>query len=262
MKKTLTLAALILFGFSAAARAVELALVYENDAAVTAGRSWPALVVDGGAAVPSASALAAANTLLYGDGDGLFRGQIARLDNDLNIAVVRRGERVGDQALQTAHAQRWQSSLAFLNVATATAAGAPGAVTVAPTMVGMPFILRIDGTEPGQTPVILQKRFDKSKFTLEVVNTSTVPVWSIQVDLSADPKLSFWKEGRHTGLNDIPTKTFSYTQQSVFTPIKPGAAFSVPVEVYFIKEHDYVWNFKITPKGGAPSERKALVRFE
>ncbi len=263
MKKFLAVAALTIFIGAAAVCSADVALIYDNDAAVVAGRSTPASVVDGGAAVPSAGALATANTLLYGDGDGLFRGLIARLDNDVNLAVVRRGERVGDKALQEAHAQRWQASAAFLNIAVASAAanGAPGVVTIAPTAGGTDFAVKLNGGVPGAEPMVLHERFNKSSVKLEVVNTSTVPVWAITVQLTSDPALSFWKEGRHGGLNDVPTKVFTHTQQAVFSPIKPGATFSVPIEIYFIKEHDYIFNFKITAKGRA-AEHKVLVRFE
>jgi len=257
MKKTFSLAAFALF--IAAIGSADMALIYDNEAAVTGGRSWPATVAAGGAAVPSTSALATANTLLYGDGEGLFRGLIARLDNDLNLAVVRRGERVGDAALQTAHARRWEASAAFLHIPTAPAA--PGVVTIAPTPGGGDFAIRINGAQPGAAPMILQERFKKSKFRLDVVNTSTGPVWATRVQLSADPGLSFWKEGRRGGLNDIPEKKFSYTQQTVFAPMKPGATFSVPIEIYFIKERDYVFHFKITAKGHE-AEHNVLVRFE
>ena len=45
MKKTLAAAALTLL--FAAIGSADMALIYDNDAAVTGGRSWPATVADG-----------------------------------------------------------------------------------------------------------------------------------------------------------------------------------------------------------------------
>jgi hypothetical protein len=262
MKRTLAIAALSL-SIGAAASAAGMALIYDNDEAVTAGRSWPALVVEGGAAMPSDAALSSANTILYGDAEGLFRGSVARLDNDLNMAIVRRGERVGDDSLQSAHANRWRASSAFLRVSTAAPVFSGGVenVTVAPVPGEYPLTVKINGIEAGSVPIVLHERFKKSKFRLEVVNTSTMSFWNVGVKLTAQPSLSFWKEGRKTGLNDVPTKTFDYVHQAVFKPLKPGTAFHVPVEVYFIKERDYVWDITLESKG-VKRQTKALVRFE
>src|SRR5262245_40525608 len=128
MKRTRGLAMLAVSMAISAVAAAGLALIYESEEAVTSGRSWPALVTDAGAAMPSESALASANSMLYGDADGLFRGSIARLDNDLNLAIIRKGERVGNQDLQTAHSNRWKATSAFLQLST-TVAGSLDVVT-------------------------------------------------------------------------------------------------------------------------------------
>jgi hypothetical protein len=241
-----------------------VALIYDNEGAVKTGHSTPADVNDAGASVPADAALANANTLLWGDGEGLFRAAIARLDTDLNLALLRRGERVGNDELQAAHAARWSRTAAFLQIATSPASGvggAPAVVTIAPMPDSAPFSVRIDGQEPGSAPVVLKERFNKAKFKLEVVNVSTTPVWALNVQLTSNPTLSFWREGRHQGLNDVPAKVFEYSQQAVFRPIRPGDKISVQVEVYFIKERDYVWTFQISSKE-LQGERRALVRFE
>lgn len=260
MRKTLGLILLAVSIGGAAAWGAGMALIYDGEAAVTAGHSWPALLASGGAAMPSETALSSSNTLLYGDEEGLFRASVVRLDNDLNMAIVRRGERIGNDELQAAHANRWRAAVSFLRVSTVAAAGID-VLTVAPEPGGAPLMVRINGKEAGEVPIVLHERFNKSKFRLEVVNTSTAPMWSVSVRMKAKPTLSFWKEGRRQGLNDVPTKTFDYVHQAVFKPLKPGMAFSVPIEVYYIKERDYVWEIKLTSKG-VSEETKALVRFE
>lgn len=263
MKKTIAFLSFIL-ALVPVARAADIALLYVSTTAAAEGHAWPAPLVDGGAALPADVALGASSTLLYGDGDGLFRGSITRLDTDLNIAVVRRGERVGDAALQASHAARFQGDSVFLKIsAPAVVASSAPASPVAPSQpVGdQPFAFKIDGQEPGETPITLRKLLNKAKMKLEVINTSTAPVWSIDVTVTAEPSLSFWKSDRHTGLNDVPTKTFEYKQQAVFTPIRPGQEISQLVDVYFIKEKDYIFHLSAKSKG-LSAERKAFVRFE
>ena len=263
MKKTIALLSLLLVG-APAARAADIALLYVSTTAVAEGHAWPAPLVDGGAALPADVALGSSSTLLYGDGDGLFRGSIARLDTDLNIAVVRRGERLGDAALQASHASRFQGDLVFLKVsapAVATSSASASSTNISPPAGEQPFAFKIDGQEPGETPITLHKLLNKAKMKLDVVNTSSSPVWSIDVTVTAEPSLSFWKSGRHTGLNDVPTKTFLYTQQAIFSPLRPGQGISVLVDVYFIKEKDYILHLSAKSKG-LSAQRKAFVRFE
>lgn len=260
--KTLAAAFFLIVTLAGAARAADVALIYTSSESITAAHSWPALVTEVGAAMPADVALAAANSLLYGNADGLFRAAIARFDLDSNLAIVRAGERLGDRKAQEAHAARWRTTVALLNLSSATVvAAAPGVVTVAPTPGAAPFNVKINGIDTADTPLVLKERFKKSKFTLEVVNTSTVPVWNAEVQVKADPTLSFWREGRRTDLNDVPQKTFVYRQQTVFKPLKPGEKFTVPVEIYFIKERDYVWDVSVTSKEMTALE-KFLVRFE
>ena len=261
MRKILALSFLTIL-VAPVARAADVALLYASSAAVTEGHSWPTLVVDGGAAFPADMALSSANTLLYGDGDGLFRAAIARLDTDLNVAVIRKGERVGDSALQASHATRFQAATVFFRLSSpAVVTSSQVAVSVFQPTGDQPFGFKIDGIEPGDTPIVLHRLLNKAKMKVEIVNTSTAPVWSIEFSMTSEPALSFWKADRHTGLNDVPTKTFEYKQQAVFTPIKPGQGISVLVDVYFIKEHDYIFHLKAKSKTAA-GERKALVRFE
>lgn len=245
--------------------AADVALIYTSSQSISTARSWPALLTPAGAAVPADVALSSPNSLLYGNEDGLFRASIARLDTDTNLAVIRPGERVGHADAQAAHAGRWRATLTLLNLSTAAAApavaAAPGVVTVAPVPGGENFVVRINGVEDTTEPLVLKERFKKSRFKLEVVNTSTVPVWNVEVKVKANPELSFWKEGRRTDLNDVPEKTFVYRHQTVFKPLKAGEKFTVPVEIYFIKERDYVWDISVASKS-TTVEKKFLVRFE
>ncbi|MBV9080730.1 MAG: hypothetical protein JO102_06385 [Elusimicrobia bacterium] len=252
------LAAMGVLSAATAARA-EFVLFYESTAAVEAGRGTPTVWTSSGATVPSQTALSAAQTALIGDGQGLFKASLARLDNDLNLAVFRKGEAVTDARLASLHASRWQSYTAFLGQPGAEAAAA--APQLATTTAG-PFAVKINGQDGSSGPINLKVRLKKSKFKLEVVNTSTVPVWSVEVKLSSNPPLAYWKEG-HQGrnLNDIPTPVFDYKQQAVFMPIKPGTSVSVWVEAYYIKGTDYVWTADMSSKHFS-QQAKIPIHFE
>ena len=250
-------AALFLLPIAASAAVV---LIYGDDAAVTAGRAVPAPTNDTGAIVPASVALSSATTMLIGDDTGLYHAVLFRLDNDLDVAVMRRGEPVKDEALLGHHLHRWSATSAFLSLSSAPAGGTlvvPVAATAASTE---PFRALINGTGTDST-VVLKSRFNKAHFTLQVVNTSTSPVWAISAKLTSNPKLSFWKDGHRSGLNDVPEPELTFEQQALFHPIAPGASVSVSATAYYMKGKDYTWT--VTTKSKALSAQSGFaVRIE
>lgn len=81
---------------------------------------------------------------------------------------------------------------------------------------------------------------------------STVTVWFVEVEVTADPKLSFWKKNKERkNLNDIPHAKFNYSYQGMFAPLTQGKSFKIPVEVHFIKEESYTLNIKVSSKSGS-----------
>lgn len=257
LRKTLLAVALLLATPSLSA-ADPMALVYESESAVKEGRSWPAPVTAIGVVVPAATAMPAIGTLLIGDGEGLFRAVLFRLDNDLNAALLRKGERVEDQELSGLNATRWAASVAFLGGSGVEPAGAAPAFTAASST--EPFRASINGITADQ-PVKLTEKFNKAKFKLQVVNVSTSPVWTMSVRLTSDPKLSFWKAGRRAGLNEIPEPVLEYEKQSLLRPIRPGESITVSAEAYFIKDKDYTWTVESRSKNLSGSSTFA-VRIE
>ena len=244
---------------SAAAQAGSFALVYENEAAASAGRGWPAPLTATGIVAPADRALAASGTLLVGDGEGLYKAVLFRLDNDLNVAILRKGEPVSDLPLAGRHLQRWSASESFVAPAVNAVSDA-SAVAPAVAVASGPFRVEINGAGVDST-VLLKKKFNKTKFKFQVINASTAPVWAISVRLTSEPPLSFWKEGRRSGLNEVPTRTFAFDHQALFKPIKPGESVTVPVEAYYMKGTDYTWTAQVRSKD-ISGDAKFAVRIE
>jgi hypothetical protein len=158
---------------------------------------------------------------------------------------MRRGERVKDDALVGHHLHRWSSLSGFLALSSATAAAeTPTSAVEASTQ---PFRADINGIGTDST-VVLKSRFNKAQFTLRVVNTSTAPVWNMSVQMTSNPKLSFWKEGHRSGLNDVPQPELTIEQQALFHPIPPGGSVSVTATAYYMKGKDYTWTVKTKSK--------------
>ena len=74
--------------------------------------------------------------------------------------------------------------------------------------------------------------------------------------------LGFWRKGRkQKGLNDVPKPTFTHRHQSMLAKIKSGKKIEVPIEVRYIKETDYTFQFRIKTKRDE-FEMAVPVRFE
>lgn len=242
----------ILF-LTAGLQAAEIALVYENEGMVAAGKFTVVSLVQEGALVPASYALKAGGNMLIGSlGGKLYTSAIVRLDNDLDLAVMRLSEPVTTPGLQEAHQKKSAAVMGFLpNSNTPGALGAPVA-TAGVAVSTSPVMLRLNGQDViGQTFELKTGTLKKSKFKLEVVVVSTVPVWSFSLEVKSSPKLGFWKEGRQQALNDIPEPIFKYDHQALLVPLKDGKSYTVTVEAHFIeKDKPYLWNFLVRTKLG------------
>ncbi len=239
-------------------RAASMVLIYANEAAVASGKSTPAPETESGVIIPAATALTQGATFLIGDANGLSHGVLFRLDNDLNVAIVRRGDAITDAQIVGRHLKQWSGAAAFVSISSGSPA-APAAAVPAPAASG-PFHVTVNGTG-AESVVVLKNRFNKSKFTVNVVNTSTSPVWAISVRLTSDPKLSFWKEGRRTGLNEVPEAVLAFDRQAIIKPISPGDTVSFSAEAYYMKGKDYTWTVQTSAKG-LSHETKLAVHIE
>ncbi len=250
---------LVAVGFVSAA---QVALVYENEAAVKAGKFTIASVVTEGVLVPASLAMKSGGNLYIGPvGNSVYKASLVRLDNDLDLAVMKLTEPLTSNDLQNTHKIKSQAVLAFLPQAAVPVEAVSVSSVSSPGMEGM-FAFKIDGS-PVESGVIALKSnsLRKSKFNLELVINSTSSVWNISVEVKSDPKLGFWKQGRHTGLNDVPRYTFTYDHQSLFVPLKGGKSIVIPVEAHYIdKDKTYVWTISVKTKQGSATQT-ANVKF-
>jgi hypothetical protein len=122
-------------------------------------------------------------------------------------------------------------------------------------------VLKINGQNlDGQ--VKLKNVFRKSKFELEVVHNSSAPIWNIFMEISAAPKLSFWKPGRHTSLNEVPRPIYRQDHQFMFKSFQKGQSYKFSLEAHFIAEKEYVFHIKIGSNKDVLIERDVQVEFE
>src|SRR4051812_35228021 len=87
------------------AMAADIALIYENEGAVAAGKFTQANLVPEGAVVPAGLAMKG-NVLVGKLGGSLYKSSLIRLDTDLDLALLRLTQPVSDQALQAAHQKK------------------------------------------------------------------------------------------------------------------------------------------------------------
>lgn len=246
---------LLCLGLVGSCAASEVALVYENEAAATQGDFTIASVVPEGVLVSAKLVLKAGSQLLVGPvGNSIYHANLVRLDNELDLAVIRIGDPVLNDAAQNMHQKKSKAVIGFLpQAAAATTPAGAGVSSGSPSIVGEPLVLKIDGKFLDSTPIQLKTNsLRKSKFKLEVVVLSTTSVWAFSLDLKSDPKLSFWKDGRATTLNDVPRPNFNYDHQALFTPLKEGRSVIIPVEAHYVdKEKAYIWIITLKTKQGS-----------
>jgi hypothetical protein len=189
-------------------------------------------------------------------GQELKKASVVRFDNDVNLALIRLGDRIGSDDLQKAHLKNSAGVMKFLP------AGGQSTEPTLPVLVSTEvFGLRIDGVDVGTEPVVLKKKRKQSALTFEVVYLSTKPAWRFEFAVESEPKLGFWKKGQQGGINDVPQYHYRYSHQLLFSPLGSGESFKIPVEVFYIKEENYQFNVKMESKAGV-TEKTVNVRFE
>ncbi len=248
------------------AHASNIALVYENEAAVKQGKATIGTVVSDGVLTSAQFALSASKTILIAPaGQDLRRGVLVRLDNDLDLAVLRLGDLVTDPILQEANRKKSEAVLAFApaGVAAANADGTTSSLLPVEPLKGEGWVLKINDQVPGREPIELKSALSKSQFKVELVYMSTTPVWGFSFKLMSSPKLSFWKQGRQTTLNEVPKPIFIYDHQALFSPLKGGKSVVLPMEAHFIDEKkEYNLTFEITSKKAEKFSQTVRVIFK
>lgn len=245
-------------------RAAELALVYENEEALLAGRSLIGTITPDGVLIPATTALKSAGTLyLAVPGQPLSKGSLLRLDTEADLALIKAGELVSDPKLQEAHKKKSAVVLKFLpDQATLESGGIPRTASAYGFALSTEtFAVRLNGVPVGHEEFVLPVKSKKSKVTLDIVNVSTSSTWTVAVKLSSDPPLSFWKKGQKMGLNDVPQRVFNYSEQLFFRPLSTNRTLSVPIEIYYIKSDRYLWTIEVKSKMGSVV-KQANIRFK
>lgn len=262
MKKIfLALALAVSLGVSV--RAAEVALVYDNEAAVTAGKFTLGTVVSDGILISAQMALAAGQNLLAAaPGQSLHKTLLVRLDNDLNLAVIRLGDAVENDDLDAAFRKTSQAVVGFVPPAPVVEGDKPVALPPLIAPKGQGWIIKINDKIAGTDTIEMKKQMRKSQFKVEIVCLSTGTIWSFNFRLTSNPRLGFWKPGRTMSLNEVPKSEYEYSHQQLFTPLKNGKSVEIPIEAHYIKDNqEYDWTIEITTKS-KPDNIKQTVRVK
>jgi hypothetical protein len=242
----------------------DVALVYTSTSSVSKTLFSPGVATTEGVAVNSQGILAAADQLLAGlQGQELRKASLVRFDNDLNLALIRLGERVPDEDLQASHKKNSEKMSLFLPelgqvpVVQVQASSDSAVVPVS----GEKFLLQINDQSAGSQPIVISKWRRKADVLIKIVGNNIEPVWRVVVELQAEPDLRFWKKGDERGLNAIPSRTLNYAYQVMLKPYGKNDVLKIPVEISSIKEENYQFKFKIDSKAGV-YEVTVPVRFE
>jgi hypothetical protein len=218
--------------------------------------------------IPSGAAPLPEKQIFLGFLDGtLYSSSLSRIDYDSRIAVLKKGPPVGNSKLQSQH-QSFALRLAEAYFQPSVSAPIAGQIDtnysspVVPQQIeSSSYVLKINGQNlDGQ--VKLKNVFRKSKFELEVVHNSSAPIWNIFMEISAAPKLSFWKPGRHTSLNEVPRPIYRQDHQFMFKSFQKGQSYKFSLEAHFIAEKEYVFHIKIGSNKDVLIERDVQVEFE
>lgn len=258
MKKVFVLSWMVMV-MGAYVLANEAALVYENENAVLTKNPFIGSLMGAGILVSADTLPAGKKEFVAGAlGGPLHSASLIRIDLQLNTAYLSLGDVISSASVQDAHSKKSMAVKLFLPEITSMSSSGPDIQATAPDS---PLQILINGERPGQQAIHLKKRLKKAKFTLDVVNISSVPVWNVSVELISEPKLSFWKAGRKTGMTEIPQTKFEYAQQIFFKPMNNGASIKIPVEVFFIENDSYVWSFNVKAKG-LSLDQKVQIQFD
>lgn len=192
-------------------------------------------------------------------GEPLKMGTLSRLDNEIKVAVIKMGDVVANQEIQNNHNRNSERFKSFLpSFSSESGETKEMIVSKAPSE---PYIIRLNGQETGAAPVALKAKRGESQVELELVRTSTVPVWRISLLVQSEPPVSFWLKEKERSLRDVPTRKLEYDHQILFNALASGRSVKIPIEVFFIKEESYTWTVRIESK--ADTFVKAVpIRFE
>ncbi len=257
---------LIIMGISALASAAVAApvLVYPDESGLRSGKFVLGILSDDGVLVPASQVDGAAKDLILGFFTGdLSRGTLIRLDNELDVALLRAGDAITSGDLLKIHQKKVAGIQGFLpsQIELRSDLGFSPAAKSSVQISTIPFQLKIDGMEVGEEPVVLKKFRRESAAKLELVKLSTPTAWKVEVDIQAEPAHLFWKKGESKTLTRVPKSTFHFGQQMMFSPMGPGDSLKFSLELSGIKSEQTEWTVLVKTKQ-EDWEKKIKIRFE
>jgi hypothetical protein len=243
------------------AKADQPALIYPSEAVLRSGVPMVGSLGAAGVFVSGKDVSSISTTaFVVSSGAPLRTATLSRMDYDLNVALLKIGAPVASSELQEINKQKLLILDSFLPPSLNSArASLPEEFGVSFSS-GQPFEFKINGVLVGAAPVVLKKRKKEASFELTVIRSSTVPVWNVELSLTSEPTLSFWKKEKAKTLTDVPRPKFQFNHQVMFKPMSQGKIFKIPIEVYFIKDDSYVWTLNLKTKQDS-MEQKISVTF-
>lgn len=233
-------------------------LVYKNEAELRGGKSLLGYLSEDGVMV-AASPLVGVQTepiLGYFSGE-LFRGRIMRLDNELDVALLRVGEAISAFDLLKIHQAKVAAIKDFLPK-NGVSWQAPPTTRI---LISGPYQIKINGVEVSSEPVTIREFRKTAEANLEIIRLSTSPIWNIQVAVEATPSHLFWKKGDTRSLTQVPQKKLKYSQQFIFSPMREDSKIKIPLELSSLKENLYEWTISIKSKAET-WQKKVPIKFE
>ena len=258
MKSTssrLILAAILLAVCSPFVRANDLPLVYFSSDAVRSGNFALGEVAGTMILVQVPAGTVSLKPFVGFVGQDLREASVSRIDNDLNLALLRVGAVVADDTLRAAHAQK---SALVSDFVPKTTPVAPGQTPAGPIE---PYSILIDDKPIGDAGATIVRGKRSASFNLTIRRESTDPVWQFTAKLSSVPDMRFWNRKKEKGLNAIPTAVLSYSYQALFRPMQQGNVVVIPIDVTKIVSDEATWTLTINTKEKTSFEVKFPVHF-
>lgn len=243
----------------------EPAFVYTSTVTVLSGEhTWG--TVANNYVIVSAKSLNAATAASTKFVIGLFNGDLkeaslARIDNELDAAVLKMGNAVTAENMIAAHKPRAVSLQDFLpkDVAQLLTSTAPAkALAAAPTEL---YEIRINGAAVTNDAITLEKRNKQANCEFQVVRLSSPAIWRLDVTIESVPELYFWNREKQKGLDSAPAHKLRVSRQAFFSGFRPGDKMTIPLEISSIKNESAIWTVRIESKGET-FEKKINVNFK
>lgn len=239
-------------------RAGDVALVFPGSQAVMDGKAILGTFTGGGVVVNLRDIGDAREFLAGVVGGALQKASLVRMDNELQVALLKFNGPVEDAGLAAAFRDRASAVGDFLprpldgGPAAATSASSP-----ASTAATVPYVIKVDGQDAGEAPVRLAADGKRASCKLEIIKGPGKPSWRVVVRLSSEPTLGFWNAKEQRGLSSVPSKKIVFRHQALFSPFSEESSIVFPIEISSIKDASYTWTVRVETR-----ENNKSVNFE